>query len=79
MRVIALLEHHSMIDLVQAVEAALQRGTDDPAAIALTLRQGQQPYRAAPPLHLEPGTRGSLRPTVDLAPYTITALKEYST
>lgn len=79
MRVIALLEHHSMIDLVHAVEAALQRGTDDPAAIALTLRQGQQPYRAAPPLHLEPGTRGSLRPTVDLAPYTITALKEYST
>lgn len=79
MRVIALLEDHSMIDLVRAVEAALQRGTDDPAAIALTLRQGRQPYHAAPPLRLEPGTRGSSRPTANLAPYSLTALKEYST
>jgi transposase len=78
MRVIALLEHYSMIDLVHAVEAALQRGPDDPAAIALTLRQGQQPYRAAPPLHLEPGTRGSSRPTVNLASYNTIALKEHS-
>jgi transposase len=77
MRVIALLEDHSMDDLVHAVEAAQQRGTDDPAAIALTLRQGQQPYHAAPPLRLDPATRGSARPTVNLTLYDITALKEY--
>lgn len=78
MRVIALLEEHSMNDLVHAVEAAQQRGTDDPAAIALTLRQGQKPYHAAPPLRLDPATRGSERPTVNLALYDITSLKEYA-
>jgi transposase len=78
MRVIALLEEYSMHDLVHAVEAAQQRGTDDPAAIALTLRQGQRPYHAAPPLCLDPATRGTARPTVDLTLYDITALKEYA-
>ncbi len=78
MRVIALLEDHSMTALVDAVVATLQRGTDDPSAIALTLRQGQHPYHAAPPLRLPAGTRGALRPAVDLGAYDLTALKEYS-
>jgi hypothetical protein len=78
MRVIALLEENSMNDLVHAVEAAQQRGTDDPAAIALALRQGRQPYHAAPPLRLDPEARGSARPTVDLTQYDITMLKEYA-
>ena len=78
MRVIALLEQHSMTDLVDAVEATLQRGTDDPSAIALALRQGAQPYHAAPPLRLPPGTRGSVRPAANLESYDTSAIKEYS-
>jgi len=77
MRVIALLEEHSTEELEDAVEATLQRGTDDPAAIELSLRQARQPYHAAPPLHLPPGTRGSVRPAVNLASYDITELKEF--
>jgi transposase len=77
MRVIVLLENHSMSDLENAVEATLQRGTDDPSAIALSLRQARQPYLAAPPLPLAPGTRGSVRPSVNLASYDINALKEF--
>jgi hypothetical protein len=76
MRVMTLLETHSMIELEYAVEATLQRGTDDPAAIALSLRQARQPYRSAPPLLLAPGTRGSMRPAVNLASYNTTELKE---
>lgn len=76
MSVMTLLETNTMIELEYAVEATLQRGTDDPAAIALSLRQARQPYRAAPPLLLEPGTRGSMRPAVNLASYNITELKE---
>jgi transposase len=77
MRVMVLLENHSMNDLENAVAATLQRGTDDPAAIALSLRQGRLPYHAAPPLRLEPGTRGSVRPAANLASYSINALKEF--
>ncbi len=76
MRVIALLENHSMDDLVDAVAAARQRGTDDPAAIALSLQQGQRPYRDAPPLQLPPGTRGSQRPATDLRAYDTATLTE---
>lgn len=78
MRVMRLLEQHSMNDLVDAVAAAEQRGTDDPAAIALLLQQGAQPYQAAPPLHLDPNARGCSRPVPDLTNYTIDALKEYA-
>jgi transposase len=78
MHVISLLEKHSMTALVDAVEATLQRGTDDPAAIALALRQGAHPYHAAPPLRLPPGTRGSVRPTANLQSYATNAIKEHS-
>jgi transposase len=76
MRVIALLENHTMTDLVNAVVAARQRGTDDPAAIALALRQGDAPYRDAPPLRLPSGTRGSARPTNNLNAYDTASLVE---
>jgi hypothetical protein len=76
MRVVALLEHHPMQDLVHAVMAATQRGTDDPAAIALLLRQETRPYQAVEPLRMNPGTLGGLRPVVTLDSYDINALKE---
>jgi len=76
MRVIALLENHPMDDLVDAVVAARQRGTDDPAAIALALRQGQRPYQEAPPLSMPAGTRGATRPRANLDAYATAALAE---
>lgn len=76
MRVVTLLEDHPMNDLVDAVVAAAQRGTDDPAAIALLLRQGTRPYQAAEPLRVTPGTQGGIRPVVSLDSYDINSLKE---
>jgi transposase len=76
MRVVALLEDHPMHDLVNAVVAAAQRGTDDPAAIALLLRQETRPYQAVEPLRITPGARGGIRPVVSLDSYDITSLKE---
>jgi hypothetical protein len=46
MRIVALLEHHTMQEVFDAIEASTQGGTDDPAAIALILKQGTQPYNA---------------------------------
>jgi hypothetical protein len=76
MRVVTLLEDHPMHDLVNAVVAAAQRGTDDPAAIALLLRQEARPYQAVEPLRITPGTRGGVRPVVTLDSYDINSLKE---
>jgi transposase len=76
MRVVTLLEDHPMHDLVNAVVAAAQRGTDDPAAIALLLRQEARPYQVVEPLRMTPGTRGGIRPVVNLDSYDITSLKE---
>lgn len=78
MRVIALLEEEcTMEELVDAVQAAFQHGTDDPAAIALILRQGKHPYQAAPPLRLDVSARGCARPITHLHNYNLTALKEH--
>ena len=76
MRVVTLLEDHPMHDLVDAVVAAAQRGTDDPAAIALLLRQEARPYQIVEPLRMTPGTRGGIRPVVNLDSYDINSLKE---
>jgi hypothetical protein len=76
MRVMTLLEDHPMHDLVNAVVAAAQRGTDDPAAIALLLRQEARPYQVVEPLRVTPGTRGGIRPVANLDSYDITSLKE---
>lgn len=78
MRVVVLLERYSMPEIVRAVEAAAQRGTDDPAAIALILQQHQHPYQAVEPLRLAPGTRGTLRPTPHLNSYDLNVLKEHA-
>ncbi len=76
MRVISLLEDHPMHKLVAAVEAAGQRGTDDPAAIALLLRQGARPYQVVQPLSIDPTARGCERPIPTLDNYDVAALKE---
>jgi hypothetical protein len=44
MRVVTLLEQRTMQEVVDAVEAGMQRGTNDPAAIALILKQGTRPF-----------------------------------
>lgn len=78
MRVVILLERYAMQELVDAVEAAAQRGTDDPAAIELILQQQTHAYYAADPLDLAPGTRGSVRPIFNLNSYNVNELKEHS-
>lgn len=47
-RVLALLAEASVEELVQVVNHALARGTDDPAAIELLLRQHRAPAQPAP-------------------------------
>jgi hypothetical protein len=76
MRVVTLLEDYPMHDLVNAIVAAAERGTDDPAAIALLLRQEARPYQVVELLRMTPGTRGGVRPVVNLDSYDITSLKE---
>lgn len=77
MRVISLLDkNYSVQDIADAVDTALRRGTDDPAAIELILRQEERQYHEVPPLELEPGTIGSSRPITNLDAYDIDSLKE---
>lgn len=76
MRVIALLENHSMKDVVRSVQSAKMRGTDDPAAIELLLRQEEHPYQVVPPLSLPPETRGFSCPATSLNSYDLDSLKE---
>jgi transposase len=77
MRVISLLEKdYSVQDVADAVDTALRRGTDDPAAIELILRQEERQYHEVPPLELEPGTIGSSRPITNLDAYDVDSLKE---
>jgi transposase len=79
MRVIALLEKgYTVQDVSDAVDTALRRGTDDPAAIELILRQEERQYHEVPPLELEPGTIGSSRPITNLDAYDVDSLKEYA-
>jgi len=44
MRVIALLEDHTMQEVYDAINASTRSDTDDPAAIALILKQRTRPY-----------------------------------
>jgi transposase len=79
MRVIALLEKgYTVQDVSDAVDTALRRGTDDPAAIELILRQEERQYHEVPPLVLEPGTIGSSRPITNLDAYDVDSLKEHA-
>lgn len=75
--VLALLAHASADELAQAVTRATARGTDDPSAIALLLRQGDDP----PKIHLIdphrlPEAARILAPVVDLSAYATAKLME---
>jgi hypothetical protein len=75
--VLSLLADHSAEVVGDAVRHALARGTCDPAAIALLLRQRTAPVPPAPldPTKLPEGARiGSLE--VDLGRYALDALAE---
>jgi hypothetical protein len=75
--VLTLLADAPVDELVQAVTHALARGTDDPAAIALLLRQ----HRTPPLLltiqrHLLPESARLATPTPDLSAYATAQLME---
>jgi len=76
MRVMRLLEHCSMDELINAVIVTRQRGTDDPAAIALAVEQKQHPYLEVPALQLPAGSRGLTAPSVNLDAYDVQMLLE---
>jgi transposase len=77
MRVISLLEHYAVDHIAAAVDTAIRRGTSDPAAIELILKQEERQCYEVPPLTIEPGTVGASRPIVDLDSYDLDSLKEY--
>ena len=77
LRVLALLAQAPAEVLAQTVTHALARGTDDPAAIALLLRQHGESYtpqRIA--THLLPEAARVLPPVIDLTAYATAKLME---
>ena len=76
-QVLALLADAPVDDLAQVVTHALARGTDDPAAIALLLRQYQAP-RPTPALdqRLLPESARMGAPVIDLGAYATAQLME---
>ncbi|MGH7715807.1 MAG: hypothetical protein ACREML_07385 [Vulcanimicrobiaceae bacterium] len=76
MRVIELLEHHRLGDLVAAVEQAAGIGVDDPAAIALLMNQ--RPVSTPAPLTLDklPADAQIEPPRARLDGYIVAELKE---
>jgi transposase len=76
-QVLALLAHAPVGELVQVVTHALARGTDDPAAIALLLRQHRAPAQApAIAQQLLPEAARLEVPTPDLSAYATVQLME---
>jgi len=77
MKVVALLSKSSSEELDQAITRALARGTDDPAAIALILRQSNDPpeRRTLNP-HALPIAARILAPALDLTAYATAKLME---
>lgn len=75
-RVIELMRTHSTETLVRAVGTAKQRGTTDPAAIALLLQQGAHAYRTPERLSVPAATIGIALPPVDLGCYATQIIKE---
>jgi hypothetical protein len=77
MKVVALLRKASSDELDQAITRALARGTDDPAAIALILRQSNDPpERRTLDSHALPIAARILAPVVDLTAYATEKLME---
>jgi transposase len=75
--VLALLAHASVDELARAVTWATARGTDDPAAIALLLRQDDDhPKTRLLDVHRLPQAARILAPVVDLSAYATAKLME---
>jgi hypothetical protein len=76
-QVLALLAEVPAEQLAQTVTRALARGTDDPAAIALLVRQSMDPpERRILNLHSLPASARVLAPVVDLTAYATANLME---
>lgn len=76
-QVLALLAEVPAEQLAQTVTRALARGTDDPAAIALLVRQSMDPpERRILNLHSLPASARVLAPVVDLTAYATAKLME---
>ena len=74
---LALLADAPVDELVQVVTHALARGTDDPAAIALLLRQYRAPAQVAMiDRHLLPESARFEAPKLDLSAYATAQLME---
>jgi transposase len=76
MRVIELLMHHRMTEVVAAVELAAEQGVDDPAAIALLLEQRSPATPQPLTLSMLPQAAQIAAPQARLDGYTIAELKE---
>jgi len=76
MRVVSLLKTYPIGQLVDAVELARKRGTNDPEAIALMLDQASQPKHAFERLRIDTTMIGTTRPNADLNGYATAVLKE---
>lgn len=74
--VVALLRDYDLEILTRAVAAARQRGTNDPAAIELLLRQEAQIVPHVEPLVLPATTLGVCLPDVDLQQYATALIAE---
>ncbi len=75
MRVMSLLKTYPLGQLIDTVELARLRGTDDPEAIALLLDQSSRPRDAFIPLPIITSV-GMVRPQANLSPYATALLKE---
>jgi hypothetical protein len=75
-KVLALLAETSVEELAQAVTHAIARGTDDPDAIALLLRQRSSKAPAAIDEERLPEAARIAKPTPDLSGYALAALAE---
>jgi len=75
-RVIELLEHHRLADVVAAVQRAAEFGARDPAAIALLLEQRAPVLPEPLSANTLPDAAQITAPTVHLDGYVVAALKE---
>lgn len=76
MRVVELLAHHRLADVVTAVQLAAEQGVDDPAAIALLLDQRSPAAPQPLTLDLLPEAAQIAAPQARLDGYIVAELKE---
>ena len=75
-RVVSLLKTYPIGELIDAVELANLRGTNDPEAIAFLLDQASQPQRMFDRLPIDSAVIGATPPAADLRAYGTALLKE---